>query len=259
MLTVRERRSHIADHIATVGHGSVAVLAERYQVTPETIRRDLSYLEQQGKVSRVHGGAVSLGSNAAEETSYWHNEHAHAEQKLAIARAAAALLPEGTASILLDAGTTTGALAEALIPLHAGHRWTVVTNSLPAGATLAAAGMTGVNLIGGTIKAYTQAVVGEQATEAIRQLRADFAFIGTNGISTHHGMSTPDPAEAAVKRAMVQHSQTTVVLADSSKFDQDYLVTFAEFEDIDILVTDDGLPTDYQHFLESHNIKVVRS
>ena len=119
--------------------------------------------------------------------------------------------------------------------------------------------MAGVNLIGGTIKAYTQAVVGEQATESIRHLRADFAFIGTNGISAHHGLSTPDPAEAAIKRAMVTHSQTTVVLADSSKFDQDFLVTFAEFDDIDIVVTDDGLSSDYQHFLESHNIKVVRS
>ena len=93
MLTARDRRTHIAEHIATVGHGSVAILAERYQVTPETIRRDLSALEKQGQVSRVHGGAVAAGANLNDETSYWHNEHAHAEQKIRIAQAAVALLP----------------------------------------------------------------------------------------------------------------------------------------------------------------------
>ncbi|APT84916.1 D-beta-D-heptose 1-phosphate adenosyltransferase [Corynebacterium aquilae DSM 44791] len=247
----------MADHIQKVGHGSVAHLAERYQVTPETIRRDLSYLEKQGLVSRVHGGAVSHTANAEQETSYWHNEHSHSDEKLAIAQAAVTLLPADNASILIDAGTTTAAFAEALLAAHNSQRWTVVTNSLPAGATLASGGMSGVNLIGGTIKAYTQAVVGEQASEAISNLRADYCFIGTNGISSGHGLSTPDPAEASVKRAMVRNSNTCVLLCDSSKFDEDYLVTFAQLDDIDVIVTDAGLSEEHIQLLQAHNIKVL--
>lgn len=261
MFTVAQRRSEIANATVLHGHASVAELAARFEVTQETIRRDLKALEADNLVHRVHGGAVAPvqdGKPAASEPDFAQASLHNAPEKLAIARAAARLLPEPSGSLFLDAGTTTAAFAGEMANCYQDQRWTVVTNSLPAAMTLSIAGVPGINLLGGPMRTYTRAVVGEQAVSTLDALRADFAFLGTNAISERHGLSTPDPTAAAVKRAMVQQANTVVVLCDSSKFDRDYLVTFAQLEDVDVVVTDTNASPRFLSLLRSHNIEVIQ-
>lgn len=256
MLSARDRRRAISQLTRSNGHASVAELAEQFDVTAETIRRDLTQLEAAGELRRVHGGAVAAGENQ-DEPSYSDKEHRNSQQKLAIAQAAAKLLPEADCSIFIDAGTTTAAFASEVAKRYTGQRWTIVSNSLPVGMNLAAAGLTGVNVLGGVMRAFTRAVVGDEAVLSLKRLRADFAFVGTNGISADHGLSTPDPTEAAIKRTMVAQAATVVLLCDSSKFDQDFLVTFADLDQVDIVVTDHQAPPEFLAMLRKHRIEVV--
>ena len=162
------------------------------------------------------------------EASVDSRETSFPEEKLAIARRAISLLPRRDGlTVVVDAGTTTARLC-ALLPAWVS---TVVTNSV-----------TSAEMLGGQVRNLTQATVGAQALGVLRQLRVDVAFLGTNGISAEHGFSTPDPHEAAVKQAMVRCATHVYVLADSSKMDNEYLVRFAEVDEVDALVTDSRLP-----------------
>lgn len=269
MFTVAQRRNEIANATVAHGHSSVAELAAKFDVTQETIRRDLKALEAENLVHRVHGGAIApyaaelhtgpgLDQPAATEPSFDQAALHNAHEKLAIAHAATRLLPEQAGSVFLDAGTTTAAFANAMAQCYTDQRWTVVTNSLPAAMTLSVAGVPGVNLLGGPMRTFTRSVIGEEAVNTLDSLRADLAFLGTNAVSESHGLSTPDPTAAAVKRAMVQQASTVVVLCDSSKFDREYLVTFAHLEDIDVVVTDEQASPRFLAMLRSHNIEVIQ-
>ena len=153
---------------------------------------------------RVHGGAVPVRALQLVEPGVGERENTRAEHKDAIAAAAAEFLPLSGASVLLDAGTTTSRIAAALPP---DRELTVVTNSVPIAARLAGMPSVSLQLLGGRVRGLTQAAVGEQVLRVLDTLRVDIAFIGTNGISVRHGLSTPDSDEAAVKRAMVAQRQ----------------------------------------------------
>jgi DeoR family fructose operon transcriptional repressor len=103
----------------------------------------------------------------------------------------------------------------------------------------------------------TQAAVGAQTVAALAQVRVDIAFIGTNGLSLTHGLSTPDSDEAEVKRALIQSARRTVLLADASKFDREFTVRFAELSDVDVIVTDPSAPPRMIAELERHGIEVI--
>lgn len=234
-----ERQHEIVTSARELGRVSVAELAAHFDVTPETIRRDLDALSSRGLLSRVHGGAVPAEKLRLAEAPMGAREVSWPEEKLAIARRAVGLLPrrEGL-TVLMDAGTTTARLC-GLLP-----SWVtlVVTNSVPSAAALAARDEMEVHLLGGHVRGITQATVGTQAVNALRQLHVDVAFMGANGFSVDHGFSTPDPSEAAMKELMVRSAREVFVLADSSKLGADYLVSFAAVTDADILITDSKLP-----------------
>jgi DeoR family fructose operon transcriptional repressor len=237
-----ERHEHIMDALARTGRVSVADLAERLDVTAETIRRDLDALEKAGHVRRVHGGAVGAGRASLAETTVLERTERHTDAKRAIAQAALALVPGTfTGAILLDAGTTTGALAEALAgwqPEPGIAPLTVYTNSVPIAALLHGNANLIVRIIGGTVRGVTSAAVGPTAIAQLADIRPDIAFLGTNGVSAEFGLSTPDELEAEVKRAMVQRSRLAVVLVDASKHDDEALHRFAALDEVDVLITD---------------------
>jgi DeoR family transcriptional regulator, fructose operon transcriptional repressor len=114
-----------------------------------------------------------------------------------------------------------------------------------------------VHMLGGRVRGVTQCAVGEEAIRKLDDLRVDVAFLGANGITAHHGFTTPDEAEASVKRAMTRAGQRVVVLADSTKLDRETLVRFAAPEDVDVLVTDDGADRSTLAALETCGIEVV--
>jgi DeoR family fructose operon transcriptional repressor len=253
-LYAEERQQAIADLVAQRGRLSVNALAEEYAVTTETVRRDLSVLERAGILRRVHGGAVPASALTALEPKLGDRDLAHGDEKDRIARKAVQLLPATGGSVLLDAGTTTARLA-LMIPREL--RLTVVTNAVPIAARLAGSPSIDLHLLPGRVRSTTHAAVGDETVAALGRLRADVAFVGTNGLSESHGLSTPDHAEAAVKRAMVAGAHQVVVLVDSSKIGQEHMVRFARLDDVDVVVTDSGLGDADRATLERRGVEVV--
>lgn len=234
-----ERHEQIERLLIAEGRVSVVALAEQFDVTTETVRRDLDHLESIGALRRVHGGAVPADRASTREPSIAERLQHHGTAKAAIGRRALDALGDGfSGSVFLDAGTTTGAVAAALAPSLAQSRVEVVTHSLTLGHSLAGVPGASLTLIGGRVRGLTAAAVGADTVRTIEGLRPDVAFVGTNGVSAAFGLSTPDPDEAAVKRAVVQAARRVVVVADAEKLDAELLVGFAALSDIDTLVTD---------------------
>ncbi len=230
-----ERYRQISSLVSADGRVTVAGLSSRFGITKETVRRDLALLENDGVLRRVHGGAIVGGGATTNEPSLISRSTRHAAEKKRIAHAALELMPT-TGAVVLDAGSTTGALAE-LLAEDARSGLAVITHSLPIAASISAAGLS-VELVGGRVRALTSAAVGSSTVACLTRLRADVAFLGANGIAAPFGLSTPDVDEAAVKTAIVRSARRVVLLADSSKYTEESLVSFAHLEDIDALITD---------------------
>ena len=233
-----ERQQAIARLVTQRGRVSVNQLAREYDVTTETVRRDLSTLERLGLVRRVHGGVVPPSSLSLIESGIRERDQVNTETKERIARAALDRLPPAGGTILLDAGSTTVRLATLLPP---DRELTVVTHAVPIAARLAGQPHLDLRLLPGRVRPTTQAAVGADTVEALSHLRVDVAFLGTNGITAEHGLTTPDPDEAAVKRAIVGCGHLVVALADASKFGVETAVRFASPADVDVVITDDGV------------------
>ena len=254
MLYPEERQQAIAARVADTGRLAVTALAEEFGVTTETVRRDLAVLERAGMLRRVHGGAVPAGALTLAEPGLGERYRSRSEQKRAIAAAALALLPGADGSIVLDGGTTTAALAEVL---PADRRLLAVTSSVPIASRLSVSPGIALHVLGGRVRGITLCAVGESTVRALAELRVDVAFLGANGIAPGHGFTTPDDAEASVKRAMVRAGQRVVVLADSSKLGREHLVRYAGIEDVDVLVTDEGADPGMVAELEKAGVEVV--
>lgn len=249
----QERQQAIAGFVSREGRASVTELALELAVTTETVRRDLSTLERLGLVHRVHGGAVPANSITVLEVGLNERDVEQVELKERIAFEAIKQLPPSGATLLFDAGTTTARLA-ARLPED--HCWTVITHSVPIAAQLVSQPGVDLHLLPGRVRTPTHAAVGTQTVAALRNFRADVLFLGTNGITAAHGLSTPDPDEAATKRALVASACRVVLLADSTKIGQERMVQFAKLEDIDVLITDDGITAATREFVEAAGVEV---
>ncbi|MCS0635836.1 DeoR/GlpR family DNA-binding transcription regulator [Streptomyces sp. LP05-1] len=249
-----ERQQQILRLARDSGRVEVLSLAEEFQVTAETIRRDLKQLDRAGLVRRVHGGAIPAG-RLDFEPDLAERESTAADEKDRIARAALAELPEG-GTVLLDAGSTVARLAEC-VPLD--RTLTVVTHALPAAFRLADHPGIALHLVGGRVRQRTRAAVDAWALGAYGQVRADVAFLGANGFSAAHGLTTPDLAEAAVKRAVIAAARRVVLLADSAKHGQEHFARFGDLADVDLLITDSGLGPEDAAALTAAGTDVVRA
>lgn len=257
-----ERQQGIERILADEGRVAVVDLAHRFDVTTETIRRDLAALEEIGSLVRVHGGAVAKDADSTNEPSVHERVQQHGAAKRAIAaRALAALGADFHGSVFIDAGTTAAAVAEEL-SARAGDargsrpRVEAVTHSLTIAPVLAVADGISLTVIGGRIRGVTAAAVGAETVATIGRLRPDVAFIGANGISAGFGLSTPDPEEASVKAAIVRAARRVIVVADSSKHGRELLVSFASLRDIDVFVTDAEPPIDLAAELADADVEV---
>lgn len=247
-----ERHQQILDTARSDGRVDVTSLARMLEVTPETVRRDLTALERRGVLRRVHGGAIPV-ERLGIEPGVSDRETRAAGEKERIARAALDELPEG-GSIILDAGTTTVRLAE-LLPTD--RELTVVTHSIPVASVLISRPNITLHLLGGVVRGRTLAAVGEWTKSQIAEVFADVAFMGTNGISVSRGLTTPDLAEASVKRALIGAARRTVVLSDASKFGRQDFARVADLADIDTVITDSALHDDLAAEIENAGPRVV--
>jgi DeoR family fructose operon transcriptional repressor len=253
-LYAEERQQEIVRMARADGRVDVATLADTLHVTAETIRRDLTTLERAGVLRRVHGGAIPV-ERIGFEPALAARDSVLIDEKERIAKAALAEVPDEGA-IILDAGTTTARLAQAL-PID--RELTVVVNSPVIATTLGPRANLNVLIIGGRLRGRTLATVDDWALRPLADMYVDVAFLGTNGLSVERGLTTPDPAEAAVKRAMINAARRTVVLADHTKIGNDYLARFGTLADLDLLITDSGLDDELVVDVEAAGLRVVRA
>ena len=236
-----QRQDLILAQIKTDGAVRVADLVESLDVSDMTVRRDISELAQRGLVRRVHGGAVDARPAALEPGFQAKRELAGAE-KAAIARAALELIEPGSA-IALSAGTTTHLLARLIADSPTLRPLTVVTNSLPAADALHRPDDRALTVVlTGGIRTPSDALVGPLATAAVTSLRVDAAFLGVHGMDLEAGLTTPNLLEAETDRALVSAANRLTVLADRSKWGTVGLSRIVPLSQVDVLLTDDGLP-----------------
>ena len=249
-----ERQQKILDLAREQGRVEVGALTGLLGVTSETVRRDLTALERHGLLRRVHGGAIPLDRLGFEPGIAARDAVLTAEKERIAKAALDQVPPEG--SILLDAGTTTARLADAL---PGDRELTVVTNSLPIAMKLSARPKLTMLFLGGRVRGRTLAAVDVWAMRALEETFVDVAFIGTNGFSMERGLTTPDSTEAAVKSAMIGSARRAVVLADHTKFGNDNLIRFGSLDEVELLITDTGLDPSLVPALESTGVQVLRA
>ncbi|MDQ2079725.1 DeoR/GlpR family DNA-binding transcription regulator [Xanthobacteraceae bacterium Astr-EGSB] len=209
MSRTRLRREHILALIRG-GEEDVEVLARQLDVSPSTIRRDLAVMRDEGAVMRTYGGAVLAQIQPEEALATRETENRAAKE--AIARAAAALIADGD-SVLLDAGSTVGALGHLL----SSRRLTVVTGNLPLLPVLAHGPAIELIVLGGAVRSTSMGVVGPLAEQTLRRITVDKAFLGCDGLVAGRGLCEASAQQTALKELMAEQAAEVFVLADATK------------------------------------------
>ena len=231
-----ERLRAILDMMQHDGRVLVADLAEQFQTSQVTIRKDLEILHVRGLVHRTHGGALPMRQGALEDPTLREKAKLYRKEKLAIAIAAARLVAEGQV-VILDSGTTTTEIARALRNFK---NLTIITNAVNIAAELANSSLE-IILTGGTVRKNSFSLVGPIAEETLRRLSADILFLGVDGFDVQYGLSTPNLQEAKVNRVMVEIAKRTVATCDSSKFGRRSLSLIVEPSALHHVITDHGI------------------
>jgi DeoR family glycerol-3-phosphate regulon repressor len=231
---------------------TVEVLAERFGVTLQTVRRDIRQLADAGLLARFHGG-VRLPTSTTENIEYLKRQQLNAEAKQRIARAVAARVPAGS-SLLINIGTTTEAIARELLH-HEGLR--VITNNLNVAAILSDNARCEVIVAGGVVRSRDRGIVGEATVDFIQQFKVDIGLIGISGIEPDGTLRDFDFREVKVARAILAHSREVWVAADASKFDRPAMVELARFDQVDMLFTDAPPPPPFAALLAQAGVTCV--
>ena len=255
-LLVAERHREIGRLLAEHGSVRVSDLARRIDVSAETIRRDLRAFAHAGVADTVHGGAILRRTSGAAgpdrlPVDLRHNVERPAKE--AIGRAAAARVTDGQV-VILDAGTTTLAVAQALA-VRTGL--TLVTNSLTVAQVAATLPHASTYVIGGKLVATSLSMIGPKAQRDLQPVRADWAFLGAAAIDAAGGFTSADAYEAEVKRAMIRAARKVAIVADHTKFDSRRFASFAEAGDIDVVFTTPGVPPAARRWLTRSGVEVV--
>jgi len=252
-VNAEERQREIVAMARRAGAVDVAALAEKLSVAKETIRRDLRVLEDHGLVRRTHGGAYPVES-AGFETTLAFRTTLNVPEKRRIAAAAADLVGEAE-TLFIDEGFTPQLIAEAL---PRDRPLTVVTTSLATAGVLAKQENFTVLLLGGRVRGGTLATVDHWATRMLSGFVIDLAFVGANGISRDHGLTTPDPAVGEVKAAAVRAARRRVFVGTHTKFGAVTFCRFAEVSDFETIITSTALPSSEAHRYSLLGPHVVR-
>lgn len=245
-----QRRAVIVELVNQRGFMSVEVLAERFGVTQQTIRRDVNALYDEGQLNRYHGGAgPALGGR---NMGYTARRVLHLEAKRQIAKLVAAEIPHG-ASLILNIGTTTEEVARALIH-HRSLR--VVTNNLHVAQVLSQSADCEIILAGGLVRNHDGGVVGEATLDLINQFHVDYAVIGISGIDLDGTLLDYDYREVRVSQAILRNARRVLLATDHSKFGRPAMVRMGTVRDIHALFTDRAPPEPVARLLAEAGVEV---
>jgi len=249
MLAV-ERHERILDQLDKNKIVKVSELSKLLDVTEKTIRGDLELLEKRGLLNRIHGGAV-LAEDEGRMLPIAERQSGYSDVKSAIAREAVKLI-EPNETILMDGGSTTIAIAELLgeFPI------TVITNDLKIANVLLTKSNVQLMVLGGTRIDKSSSLMGAQATEMLKRMRVNRLFFGTTGISVEHGLTVFNSIHADWKKQIISCADHITLLADSSKFEKVALIQFAQFDEVNEIVTDTNLDPQIKETLENSHVRL---
>ncbi|HIF9204518.1 TPA: DeoR/GlpR family transcriptional regulator [Photobacterium damselae] len=239
-----KRHQEIIDIVKTQGYVSTEDLVERFNVSPQTIRRDLNELADANQIRRHHGGATIPSSSV--NTSYNTRKVMQLAEKDRIAQAMVAHIPDG-ATLFIDIGTTPEAVARALLH-HNDLR--IVTNNLNVAGTLMAKEDFRVILAGGEVRNRDGGIVGEATLDFVSQFRLDFGILGISGIELDGSLLDFDYHEVRVKQAIIENSRCVMLGVDHTKFGRNAMVNLGDISQIDMLFTDQEPPAELMQRLQ---------
>lgn len=251
-MTKEERHELILETL--IKHESVQVsdLSTLLEVSTVTIRKDLTELEKENKLYRSHGKAILINP-------YINNRSVNEKEKLAteekniIGKAAAAMITKDD-SIIIASGTTVHALARNIRPIH---KLTVISASLQVSEILANNEAIEIIQLGGTLRHSSNSVVGKYAEGILSSFCCSKLFLGVDGIDLEFGITTTDVREADLNKEMMRIAQKSIVLADSSKFRRRGFSKIANIEEVDIIITDSGIPDSIARRIEEMGIELI--
>jgi DeoR family glycerol-3-phosphate regulon repressor len=236
--------------VQSQGSVSVEQLADTLGVTLQTVRRDVQKLAEEGLIARFHGGVRAPGSTI-ENIAHQQRERLNADAKTRIARAVAAAVPNNC-SLILNIGTTTEAIARALLG-HTGLR--VITNNLNVATILSANPHCEVIVVGGVVRGRDRGIVGEAAVDFIRQFKVDIAVIGISAIEADGSLRDFDFREVKVSQTILSHAREVWLAADISKFNRPAMVEVGHLSQIDRLFTDALPPEPFPALLAAAQVR----
>ena len=246
-----ERRNRIVEKVILNGTVRIADLAAEYGVSVETIRRDLKYLEEQGYLNCVYGGAISRKAFGG-EPEYEYRKILNLAEKRAIASCAASLVPDRS-TIYLDVGTT---VLEAAKCLYSRKNLTVITNAMKAAQAVLLEGSSQVIFLGGFLRDGEMSVSGFPAEENLSHFHMDLAILGAGGV-TADGITDYHIEEAHLRRMAVERADKVIVLADYSKFGVTAMNQICPFSKISVLITDQKAPKDILDEIRKAGTEVI--
>jgi DeoR family fructose operon transcriptional repressor len=244
------RRNQLLSLVRESGFASLPDLADELQVSESTIRRDLDTLEESGSVKRTHGGVFYSGPSP-QVPHFDRRQSAQWDQKRAIARAASELIEEGD-TILLDGGSTTYELARLLID----RSLQVVTNSLPVANLFSATDRADLVLVGGYVHARTGVALGPYANSMLEGLNVRRAVLSVSGVNSR-GFYNSNLLLVGTELAMMKAADEVIVVADSSKFGHASLAHLCGLSDVNTVVADDGISTDWHGRLRDAGVQLL--
>jgi len=246
-----ERRQKIVEFIHQDRKVYVSNLSQLFNVTEETIRRDLEKLENENMLTRTYGGAI-LNQHTNEDLPFPTRKSINGELKQKIALKAAHLINNGT-TIMMDTSTT----CLELMPLLQDKRdITIITNSIKIPHDFSTSNFNIIST-GGTLRAYSLALVGPVSQHTLHNYHVDMTIMSCKGLSLNKGITESNEPESELKKEMVKQAKKVILLADHSKFDKIAFIKILDFNDIDYLITDCEPTVDWMELLAKHNIQVI--
>ena len=252
MLSIAERHKYILDTLNTNGFIKVSDIAKEMDVTLVTIRKDLKYLEGKKLLYRTHGSASPVNPHAS-DVDLALKEKMRIDEKQRIAEAACKLI-EKDDSIIIASGSTVHTFAKALKPI--GHL-TVVTASLNSSILLNTKNDVEVIQLGGIVRKNSFSVIGDFATIILGSLPCSKLFIGVDGIDFENGITNSNIEEAILNRKMMEASMRTIILSDSSKFGKRGFGKICGLDQVDVIITDSGIPGSTAKAIEELGIELI--